>query len=106
MSKFKFFPEDYELDEKLTEWTKKKGVSDTQIIEQLERIKIHEFQPMRSCPRRTWQRWIMNGIDWGRIVPTVQRDYRRPQELSEEQRRADILKFENDPIVRAARRRK
>lgn len=103
MPKFKFFPEDYELDDKLLKWTKGKGLSDKQIEDQMERIKMHEFSPMRSCPRRTWQRWIMNAIDWGRVVPSVTREYRQPQTLSEEQRQADILAFERDPLIRRAK---
>ena len=96
MPKFKFFPEDYELDAKLTEWCHAQGLSDAQIADQLERIKDHEFQPMRSCPVRTFRRWIRNAIKWEHITPTVQKEYRRPTELSDKQKQADILKWQED----------
>ena len=98
MPKFKFFPEDFIPDAKLMAWCKDQGLSEKQVTEQLEAIMDHEFQPMRSCPIRTFRRWIRNAIEWGHVVPSVTRQYRRPQELSEEQRRADILSFERDPL--------
>lgn len=85
MGKFRFFPSDYELDDKLSKWTKSQGLTDKMIEDQLERIKDHEFNPMRSCPARTWRRWVRNAIEWGKIVPVVEREYRRPEKLSPEQ---------------------
>ena len=104
MSKFKFFPEDWEPDQRVTDWCHAQGLSDKQIAEQLECIKDHEFSPMRSCPTRTFRRWIRNAIKWEHVTPTVQKEYRRPQELSQDQRQRDILAFERDPLIRAARR--
>lgn len=93
MPKFRFFPEDWTPDQKILDWAKAKGVSEKQVMEQLEEIKLHEFQPMRSCARRTFQRWINNGIRWGHIVPSVTREYRQPEALSNEQREQDNEKF-------------
>ncbi len=106
MSKFKFFPEDWTPDQKIMEWCFKQGLSEKQIEEQLECIMDHEFQPMRSCPNRTFRRWIRNAIKWQHVTPTVQKEYRTPEQLSAEQKQADILAFENDPLIRAARRAK
>lgn len=93
MPKFKFFPEDWTPDQKILDWAKAKGVSEKQVMEQLEEIKLHEFQPMRSCARRTFQRWINNGIRWGHIVPTVTREYRQPHEPSEQEKERDLDLF-------------
>ena len=102
--KFKFFPTDWEPDQKILDWAKDKGVSEKQVLEQLEEIRDHEFNPMRSCPVRTFRRWIRNAIKWGHLVPSVTREYRKPQELSEQQRQADILAFERDPLIKRAKR--
>lgn len=92
MPKFKFFPSDWTPDDKLIEWAYSKGLSDKQIAEQTELIGLHEFNPMRSCARRTWQKWILNSIRYGHVTPSVTRDYRRPTELSESERKADAAK--------------
>ena len=92
MSKFRFFPDDFEVDSKLMAWCKKQGLSEKQVSEQLERILDHEFQPMRSCPTRTFRRWIRNAIQWSHVTPTVQKEYRTPQELSEDERKRDAAK--------------
>ncbi len=105
-TKFKFFPEDWHPDQKIMSWCRDKGLSDKQVIEQLEEIKDHEFQPMRSCPNRTFRRWIRNAIKWGHVTPSVQKEYREPEKISDAQKQADILAFENDPLIRAARRAK
>ena len=103
MAKWRFFPPDWEPDEKILKWAHDLGLSDAQITDQLERIKDHEFNPMRSCPTRTFRRWIRNSIEWGRVVPTVQRDYKlfddtppTPEEKAEEQRkwREQMERFE------------
>lgn len=92
--KFKFFPEDWTPDQKILDWAKAKGVSEKQVMEQLEEIKLHEFQPMRSCARRTFQKWINNGIRWGHIVPSVTPQYRKPEDLSDTERERDKQLFE------------
>lgn len=97
MTKFKFFPEDFSLDAKLLKWTTEQGLSEKQIADQLDRIKDHEFQPMRSCPTRTWRRWIRNAIKWEHVVPSLTKEYRKPEKLSKEQREQDKQKF-NDQM--------
>ena len=97
MTNFKFFPEDWEPDQKLMDWCKAKGLSEAQIAEQLECIKDHEFKPMRSCPVRTFRRWIRNAIKWEHVTPTVQREYRSTQcELSEIEKRIEAKKADEN----------
>ncbi len=76
-------------DEKILKWAHDLGLSDAQITDQLERIKDHEFNPMRSCPTRTFRRWIRNAIQWGHVTPTVKREYRtyEHQEATPEERK-------------------
>ncbi len=102
---FKFISEDWQLDDKLIEWTKSKGLTDAQIADELESIKDHQYKTPRIREAACWRNWIKNGIRWGRIETVSPSNYRRPQKLSEEQKRADILAFENDPLIRAARRK-
>lgn len=94
MSRFRFFPEDWEPDEKIIAWCRGKGISDKQIAEQLEEIKDYEFQKMRSCPNRTFRTWMRNAIKWGNVTPAVQPNYRKPQEVSKEEAAENVIKFE------------
>ncbi len=98
MPKFRFFPESWTPDDKLIEWAHSKGLSDKDIADQTELIKFHEFAPMRSCARRTWQRWITNAIRYGHVTPSVQREHRRPEsnpESAEDRQRKFEENLEN-----------
>lgn len=103
---FRFIPKDWFPDEKLIAWTKAKGLSDTQIEQMVEDIKDHQYKRPMMREDACWRNWVKRAIKWEHVTPTVQREYRRPQELSDAQRQADILAFENDPLLRAARRAK
>lgn len=90
----RFVPDDWILTDKLSDYARKKGLSDNQIEDQEEAFRLCQFPRDILCWDRAWQRWIRNAIEWGKVVPTVVREYRQPEELSEGQRQADILKFE------------
>ena len=91
-SKFYFMPEDWQLSAKLLKWTKDMGLSDKQIAEQRELIGDHQYKRMMMRPDACWRNWIKNGIKWENITPTVNKEYRRPAELTPEQRAIDAEK--------------
>ena len=92
MTGFRFIPEDWQLSDKLRDWTHSKGISDSQIEDMLEDFKNHQFKRVMYRPDACWMNWVKNSIRWGQVVPTVQRELRRPDEISEEQRKADAAK--------------
>ena len=68
------------------------GLSDKQIAEQRELIGDHQYKRMMMRPDACWRNWIKNGIKWENITPTVNKEYRRPAELTPEQRAIDAEK--------------
>ena len=92
----KFVPDDWQLTDRLREYAKKKGLTDTQIDDQEEAFRLCQFPRDILCWDRAWQRWIRNAIEWGKVVPVKQKEYRRPEELSDAQRQRDLLKWEED----------
>ena len=91
-----FVPEDWEPSDKLIEWTKSKGLSDRQIEDELEKFRDHQYKRPMMRADACWRNWVRIAIERGHVVPTVEKVYRQPQELSEDERSADILKFERD----------
>ena len=96
MSKFYFIPEDWVLSAKLRTWTREKGLSDATIENEIESFMDHQYKRAMSRPDACWRNWIRNGIKWGSIETVSCNQYRTVVELTDEQRSADILKFERD----------
>ena len=88
MSKFHFIPSDWTLSDDLRKWTLAKGLSDTAITDELESFRDHQYKRAMSRPDACWRNWVKNGISWGRI-DTTNRAYRRPEEISAEQKSID-----------------
>ena len=88
-----FVPDDWEPSEALLDWTRKKGVTDKTIEEELEKFRDHQYKRAMKRPDACWRNWVRNGIKWGDITPVVRSEYRRPEELSEDQRKKDIEKW-------------
>jgi len=91
-TKFYFIPENWQLSAKLQKWTKDLGVSDKDIIEQRELIGDHQYKRQMMRPDACWRNWIKNAIKWGNLTPMTHSDYRRPDELTPEQRKLDAEK--------------
>ena len=92
MTGFRFIPSDWYPSDELYTWTKNKGLTDAQIEDELESFRDHQFKTVRYRPDACWRTWIKNAIRWGRVVPCIQYAYRRPEELTDEQREADRAK--------------
>ena len=105
MKPSRFVPKDWKLTDRLKQYARDKGLSDSQIETEVESFRVCERKrPIRDWDR-AWMRWVHEGIKKGWIVPvTTKRAYRRPQAVSDEQRQADILAFESDPLIRQAKK--
>jgi hypothetical protein len=88
----RFVPNSWQLNDRLRDYAKSKGLCDSQIDDQEEAFRLCQFPKQILCWDRAWQRWIRNAIEWGKVVPTRQPNYRKPVEVSEEQRKADAAK--------------
>ena len=96
MSRWYFVPDDWEMSDSLRQWSRDKGLTDKQIDDELEAFRDHQYKRPMMRPDACWRNWVRNAIKWGTVVPTVQREYRRPEELSDDQRQQDLLKWEQD----------
>jgi len=92
MPKFFFIPSDWALSDDLRKWTKAKGLSGETIEDEIESFMDHQYKIAKSRPDACWRNWVKNGIRWGRIETVSTRNYRRPEELSLEQRAIDADK--------------
>lgn len=92
----RFVPENWELTDRLREYARKKGLTENQIDDQEEAFRLCQFPRDILCFDRAWQRWIRNAIEWGKVVPATQPNYRKVETLSDEQRKKDLEKWEQD----------
>ena len=96
MTRFYFIPDDWVLSDKLRKWTHEKGLSDKQIEDIIEDFRDHQYKRPMMRPDACWRNWVKNAIKWEHVTPTTQKEYRRPQELSEEERRREARKGEEN----------
>lgn len=92
----RFVPDTWQLTDRLKDYAKSKGLSETQIADQEESFRLCQFPRNILCWDRAWQRWVRNSIEWSKVVPSKTPNYRKPEEVSDEQRHQDRLKFEED----------
>ncbi len=96
MPKFYFIPNDWNLSEDLLQWTKAKGLSDKSIEDEIESFRDHQYKRPMQRADACWRNWIKNGIKWGSIETVSASQYRTVEELSPEQKKADVLAFDRD----------
>jgi hypothetical protein len=109
MSRFYFVPDNFKLSEDLRQFARDKGFSETDIEEQEEKWRDHQYieeqeekwrdhqyRTPRIDAARCWRNWVRNSIKFGDVTPSVTPQYRKQAELTEDQRTADIIKFERD----------
>ena len=92
MTRFYFLPEDYEPGSKTLDLARSLGLTDKQVSDQLDKCKDHQYKRPMMDPDRCFRNWLRNAIKFGDVVPSVQYNQRRPEEISEEQRKADAAK--------------
>ena len=96
MTRFYFIPEDYQPAQKTLDLAKSLGLTEKQVIDQLEKAKDHQYKRPMIDPDRCFRNWLRNSIKFGDVVPVVQPEYRKPEELSDDQRKKDLAKWEAD----------
>jgi hypothetical protein len=90
-----FAPDDFEVTEKLREWARETfSIDDKEIDRQTEEWHDFEYRRAYSDWTRCWRRWFRQAEKFD----TLKREHkpRRPEELTDDQRQADILAFERD----------
>jgi hypothetical protein len=70
------------------------GLTDEMIDDQLERFRDHDYAKPKSRPDACWRNWIKLGIDNQWIVLPQKTRYRRPEEVSEADRKQAQMDFE------------
>jgi len=93
VTRFYFLPESYQPDEKTMAAAKRLGLTDKQVMEQLEKCQDHQYKRPMIDPDRCFRNWLRNAIKFGDVVPTVQVEYRKPEQLTNEQKKRDIEKW-------------
>ncbi len=96
MARWYFVPDDWEMSDELRQWTHTKGLTDKVIEEEIESFKDHQYKRPMMCADRCWRNWVKNGIKWANITPSVKKEYRGIEELSEEQKKADAARAWNE----------
>ncbi len=92
----KFVPDTWQLTDKLRQYASLKGLTAATIDDQEEAFRLCQFNRDIKCWDRAWMRWIRSAIEWGKVVPVMKTEYRRPEELSPAQKRIDADKAEAD----------
>ena len=96
MTRFYFIPEEYQPAQKTLDLAKSIGLTEKQVIDQLEKAKDHQYKRPMIDPDRCFRNWLRNSIKFGDVVPVVQPEYRKPEELTDDQRKKDLAKWEAD----------
>ena len=90
----KFVPEDWELTDKLRQFARDKGLTEKQIDDEEEKFRDHQYKRSMHRWDACWRNWIRNAIKFGDVVPVGTPQYRRPETVTEAQRKKDIIDFE------------
>ena len=91
-----FVPETWTLTDKLKDYARSKGYTDKHLIEEEEKFRLCQFNRVMKDWDRCWQRWVLNSIKWGEVVPATNPVYNKPQELTDAQKAEDLRKWEAD----------
>jgi hypothetical protein len=90
----RFVPDSWELTDKLRDYARKKNLTDETIDDQEEAFRLCQFNRNITDWDRAFMRWIRSAIEWGKVQPTQQPTYRKPYEITEEDRQRDLRAFE------------
>ncbi len=90
--RFYFVPESFVISDELRQWTLDLGYTESDIKNEEEKWRDHQYKRPMMDPVRCWRNWARNAIKYGHVTPTVKREYRGLEQVSEEQRKADEAK--------------
>lgn len=104
----RFVPDSWTLSDKLRQWTldyrhEGKRIDPSTIDDLEERFRDIEFPKPRRCFDRCWRRFIRNSIKWEQVKLIAPQ--RRPQELTQDDRKQAQMAFDNDPKIIEWRKR-
>ena len=101
MPRSRFVPDGWVPREKDILWAMKKfNISRDEVARQAESFIDYEFKRAYSDWNRAFRNWFRTGDKYQLLMK--ERQYRKPEQLTDEQREADILAFEKDPLIRRA----
>lgn len=87
-----FVPDSWEPDNKLIMWASKTfDLKTMEIFRQVDLMRDHEFRRPYSCWDRVFRNWMRKAEELGTF--RRERKLRQPEELSEQDRQQDLLKF-------------
>ena len=95
MKRYYFVPDDFTLTPDLEKWAIKTfRIDKAEVYRQLELMRDHEFRRPYSCWTRVFRNWMRTA----ERIESLRRErqYRQPDELSDEQRKADEAKAWQD----------
>lgn len=91
----KFVPDNFQPKDKDIEWAMHEfNIARTEVDRQVELLRDHEFRRNYTDWNRVFRNWMRKADE----IQTLKREQRlrRPEELTDEQRAADIRKWEDD----------
>ena len=91
-----FVPDDFILTDKLKDFARDKGYTDKHLEEQEEIWRDWQFKIVIKCWDRSWRNWVRKSIEYGKVVPATVKVYNKPVELSDDQKAADVKKWQDD----------
>jgi len=86
-------PQDFEPNEKSLQFCYKYGMSKNTIEDYVEEMKDHTFKQLKSDWDATFRNWIRTAIRYGHITPVQEHVYNMPEDISTDERKADIIAF-------------
>jgi len=87
-------PTDFEPNKTSLDFCKEEGITDKAMKKALAHMKDHEYKQPKTDWDATFRNWIRTAIKYGDITPVQEHVYRMPTEVSTEERKADIIKFD------------
>ena len=90
--RFHFLPDDYAPSDKTMDAAKSLGLTEKQVIDQLDKCRDYQYKRPMIDPDRCFRNWLRNAIKFGDVVPATVREYRKVEEYTDEQRKADAAK--------------
>lgn len=101
MKKSFFAPDDFDLTQERKKWAMETfNITEEEVMRQTDEWHDYEYKRAYSDWNRAWKRWFRQADKFGTLKR--ERQLRAVKELTQEQRQADILAFERDPLIRKA----
>ena len=95
MTGSRFAPADFEVTPERLEWAMRTlGIDEAEVMRQTELWQEHEYKRAYTDFGRCWKRWLRNAEKYGTL--RRERKLRLVQEITPDQRQADLVKWAAD----------